>query len=387
MSAAGGEEGEDSDDDGTGPLSPDFTEFCLDLGTWNPSDTSVGGPRASPAIVEEFFTSLDQSAEPPPPPAPMSTAPGLTQLLLAPPEKGEKRPLDEEEDDDVIPGPSWKVAKTTVQTSPSQLMYPGGQPAPAAPLSLHPPPSTSSSSTAPHLVQTTPAHQASPDNVVAILSAGGAASVSPPEGPGGDGDASQHLFVRLPTLAPGVTARPFSASMVNSAAWSTRHINMLLKVRELLRKQQLSEYDANCLVYYAEALAAHAAHTMRDKVENQSPYHACVRLGRKFLVLHAMLRASYALQQDWPAQNWWKDLMAKIPHFFLFIWQRDPRALLFNVNLANDLSAAVEKIKSGVLPPPREVVNLMRRLFCMELSLDVFREKAWDPWREDDDES
>ncbi|KAL8448500.1 hypothetical protein Emed_003680 [Eimeria media] len=227
--AGWGQEGEGGDE--TGPPSPDFTKFCLELGPWSPSNPLPGGPRYSPVFVESFFQSLDQTVGQPPAQTPPPTAaPTPTQLLLAPPKAGDKRPLDEEEDD-AFPGLSWKVPRTharpvAVQASSSHFGYPGGlepgasfqpspgQPTPVDPFFLQPP----SSSAAPLMVQRAPVHQPAPSTsassaVAAFPSAGPAAGLPPSEGPEG-GLGPHHPFVRLPRLEPGVRPRPFSTCTI-----------------------------------------------------------------------------------------------------------------------------------------------------------------------------
>ncbi|KAL8428980.1 hypothetical protein Efla_007867 [Eimeria flavescens] len=39
--------------------SPDFLDMCLQLGEWKASDTQPGDPRASPTIIEQFFSGLE----------------------------------------------------------------------------------------------------------------------------------------------------------------------------------------------------------------------------------------------------------------------------------------------------------------------------------------
>ncbi|KAL8447553.1 hypothetical protein Emed_004341 [Eimeria media] len=405
--AAGGsgEESDEESDETTRPPSPDFTDFCLQLGAWNPSDPSPGDPRASPTFVQSFFESLDQTTDQQPPAqAPPPQTPGQ-QLLLAPPTAGgKKRPLEEEEGE-ALPGPSWKVAKTEGQTSATQFVSPGGlqqpqasfqplpgQPTPSDPFSLQQP----STSTAPLVPQPAPSTSAAAEGEAALSSAGAAAaaaaaagsSVSPPaEGSVGGEGLENHPFVTLPTVMPGLKPRHFLAGIMRSATWVSRHNSHLLRpLREMFRKQQLNEIDAHNMVEYSERLAAHAYYTMGDNVGHLGPLEAATRLGRKFLVLDYLLRASYVLGQSWHSKGWWEELMERIPHRYALIRERDMRVSQFNLDLALDLSAAIELLKKGVFPPPAVVVSLKRRLFCMQPSPVIFKQKPWDPWREDDEE-
>ncbi|KAL8448501.1 hypothetical protein Emed_003681 [Eimeria media] len=360
--AGGGEESEDTGDE-SGPPSPDFTEFCLELGAWSPSHPLPGDPRSSPGLVESFFESLDQTVEQPAAqPPPPTAAPVPPQLLLAPPKAGDKRPF-EESGDDALPGPSSKVAKTVQDSSP-HFVDPGA-----------------SSSVLSHLLETASAPQPAPStsassDVAALSSAG----------PGGLG--AQHPFVRLPTLEPGVRPREFSPSKMRSASWASRqNWHLLRPLREAFRSLQLNQEGARDVMHYSERLAAHAYHFMQDGVENLSPFDAVTRLGRKFMTIYFLLRASHVFNQDWPSQMWWPELMKRIPHEYFFPWERAPQPSQFNARLANELSAAIALLKKGVLPPPKVIISLKRKLFCMPQSPVLFRGKVWDPWRQDDEDS
>ncbi|KAL8444064.1 hypothetical protein Emag_005717 [Eimeria magna] len=380
-------------------------ELCLELGAWSPSDPSPGGGRSSPVLVDAFFTSLDQSvAQPPAQTSTPGAAPTHRELLLAQPKAGEKRPLDEEEFDDEA-GPSWKAARThaqagAMQASSSQLVHFGSlepeassQPSPeqltlADPLSFQP----SSSSTVPHLMQTAPVRQpaepaSASSEVGFLLSAGPGAGLLPPQQPEAD-LGPPHPFVRLPRLKPGVRPRQFMASTMRLACFaSRRHCDILSKIRRLFRLSQLNEVEAGSLLSCAEELAAQAYYGLQDKSRGSSPFFAAARLGRKFLVIYYLLRASQVLGQQWPSELWWGELMERIPHQYFFVWSRDRRASVFSASLANDLSRAIALLKSGIFPSPRVIIQLKRRLFCMPESPIKLKEKVWDPWRQDDEEA
>ncbi|KAL8448499.1 hypothetical protein Emed_003679 [Eimeria media] len=360
--AGGGEESEDTGDE-SGPPSPDFTEFCLELGAWSPSHPLPGDPRSSPGLVESFFESLDQTVEQPAAqPPPPTAAPVPSQLLLAQPKAGDKRPL-EKPDDGALPGPSSKVAKTMQASSP-HFVDPG-----------------ISSSMLSHLLQTASAPQPAPST-----SASSDVAALPSAGSGGSGP--QHPFVRLPRLEPGVKPRQFSPSAMRSASWaSQQNWHLLSPLRKAFRSSQLNQAEAYEVVQRSERLAAHAYHFMQDEIEDLGPFDAVGRLGRKFMTIYYLLRASHVLGQNWPSQPWWEELMKRIPHKYLFAWERAPQASPFNVDLAHELSAAIELLKRGVLPAPTVIINLKRKIFCMQESSVRFKQKLWDPWRQDDEDS
>ncbi|KAL8448490.1 hypothetical protein Emed_003670 [Eimeria media] len=362
LAGGGGEESEDTGDE-SGPPSPDFTEFCLELGAWSPSNPLPGNPRSSPAFVEAFFESLDQTAGQGSPPG---VAPTLQQLLPLRPKTGEKRPLDDgDSDEEVVAGPSWKVAKTTPPSDAgegpwSQLM------------------STSSSSTLPVSSQ------------AASISPGAAAGVVPAQVPGSS-PYSKHPFVRLPILEPGANPRQFLANKMRDFVFSSRFLYPALpQLRELLRKPSLNASDALAMVDCAENLARHAYFWLQSETAGLRPFIATFRLARRFMVIYHMLCASRALHQDWSNQPWWKELMDRIPHTYSFegvIGGSVPAVSRFYVDLARDLSLAIQQLKSGSTPPDFFIIDVHRRLLCLPHSSHGFKREQLDPWRQDDAES
>ncbi|KAL8435087.1 hypothetical protein ACSSS7_002677 [Eimeria intestinalis] len=356
----GGGEGEGYAGKEPGPSSPDYSELCRELGSWSPSNSFPGEPRSSPTSVQAYFTSLDQSVGQSPGETSLpAAAPALEQPRSAASNTGEKRPLDEgNSDGETAPGPSWKVAKTSAPSVARQVSQPH---LPAAALSSALPSSSDLAST----------------------SSGTAAGAGPPQVPASGPD-SQHPFVRLPTLEPGVSTRQFLVREMRDVATCSRStIHVLLRIRELFRKQSLNEIQAQDLLIAAEALAKHAYHWMQSDVGSFNPSNAADRLGRRFLIIYYLFCASQILGQDWPRQPWWGELMSRIPHQFSWDTEKIPFASPFNGNLAEDLSSAIAQTKSGVPPPPAVIVDLLRRLLCLRESPANFRKKQWDPWRED----
>ncbi|KAL8424248.1 hypothetical protein Efla_007297 [Eimeria flavescens] len=59
LAEGNGDEASHGSDGERGTPSPDFLEMCLQLGEWKPSDTQPGDPRASPIMIEQFFSGLE----------------------------------------------------------------------------------------------------------------------------------------------------------------------------------------------------------------------------------------------------------------------------------------------------------------------------------------
>ncbi|KAL8435086.1 hypothetical protein ACSSS7_002676 [Eimeria intestinalis] len=408
---AGG--GQDSDDarEEPGPPVSDYSELCRELGPWIPLNPLPGEPRSSPTFVESYFSSLDQGSPSSPgeprssrtfvgsyfssldqsarssPGEPRSSpeivesyfssldqsvgrspaqtsppvyAPNLEGLLRAGPKAGEERSLEKESPhDDAAPGPSWKVARTIAPSAAGQL--PQSQLLPAASSSAL----FSSSGLAPK-------------------SSGPAAGVAPPQVLGSGANA-QHPFLRLPTLEPGVRTRQFLAGEMRKKESSPRSSASALRgMRELFRKQSLGKVEAFELLTCAESLARHAYHWQREEVDFLRPVVAATHLGQRFMIAHYLFCASQVLGQNWPGQLWWGELMGRIPHHYFYDIESVPQASHFHVGLAKDLSYALAQFKRGVRPPPRVILDLMRRLICSPNSPWTFKKKHWNLWREDD---
>ncbi|KAL8269214.1 hypothetical protein Esti_006861 [Eimeria stiedai] len=345
--ADGGEESEDTGDV-TGPSSPDLIDLCFELGAWTPSDPLPGNPRSSPVTVESYFTSLDQSSEQPVAQTSRpAVVPGLKELLPVEPSAGKKRSLDDDDsDDESAPGPSRKVLRTRAasaagQGSSSQLVI------------------AASTSALPSLGEAAP------------VSSGPAAGVAPSQALG-SGPPSHHLFVRRPTLEPGVRPREFLATAIRSAHLAPgRYVDTMKRMRVLLRQSHLSGREAQDLVLGAEELARYAFHCMSDEVEELRPVHAAARLGRKFLVIYYLFSASQVLGQGWPTRAWWRELMDSIPHRYQYSLRQDRRVGVFNALLANDLSSAITQLKSGVCPGGSVIIDLKKR------RAEVIFDKVW----------
>ncbi|KAL8445262.1 hypothetical protein Emag_005151 [Eimeria magna] len=427
--SAGGEDSKDADDIENPPGSPDYSDLCAELGAWNPSESPPGEPRSSPALIDAFFMSLEPnvsqevSAQKPPsadfpfvpfaeelqpadlgdgaaqqpvvgsdplsefspvelprlspklideffrsighsaleqPSTSTSLSPDASAFVAPSTEGSAKRPLDDDESNDGGGGlgPSWKVAKTldNVQRAPGatqELVASAG-----------------SSSLA--------AAQAAPEPTPSAPALRRRRRSCPLE---------EHPYVRLPSLAPGVRTRQFSEHFMKSSDHTVeRHCGSLLRLREQLRKPILNEAEAYLLLYYSEEAANHAYLFMQDRIDMRRPIRAANQLGRRLVTVYSLFCASQVLKQDWVSKPWWRELMSRIVHEYPTKVSEHNRVAASNVSLSIDLSAAIEKLKNGDPLPPATIVDLLRRLFCLPNSPYLFRERLWDPWRQDDEE-
>ncbi|KAL8435081.1 hypothetical protein ACSSS7_002671 [Eimeria intestinalis] len=201
----------------------------------------------------------------------------------------------------------------------------------------------------------------------------------------GSNPSRKHPFVRLPTLKPGVQPPQFVPLLVEMTAGSLRsHCSSLREIRRLFLKEELNLEEARQLVSHAEDVARHAYAYMTNDLIHVSPAKAAEALSRRFMVWWTLLSASQVLGADWQNQSWWKELALKVPTRFFARHDWVPRGLDFNYRLIEDLSEALEKLKSGRPLPDELVIDLKRRIFCSPHSPSHLKIPSWDPWRDDD---
>ncbi|KAL8450077.1 hypothetical protein Emed_002659 [Eimeria media] len=424
-------------------------DLCIELGAWTPSDSPPGEPRSSPALVDAFFTSLERSGSVEEEEVFAHTSSlfdfSLTEesvplqqqqqqqqqvfnypLFLFPSHSADaspfvlpsyvaaKRPLDvgqSVDEGEEAPGPSWKVAKRGEHhvhaASAASVSAAAFQPSTAAAAAAAAVGAAASQpSTAAAAAAASVGAAASQPTTSAATAAAASVSAAAPQPTTSAATAAaaaavvrlrshlprrcrpeDHPYVQLPSLAPGVRARRFSPNVMRLAHRPLgRPCGALLKLRELFRMQSLDQAHAGLVVFFAEEAANNAYFYMQDEVSTQKPVLAATYLGRRFLVLYSLLCASQALNQNWPKEPWWEELMNRIPHKYSDSSRSHSRNSRINLALATDLSAAIAKLKKGTPLPPATVVDLFRRLFCMHTSPYLFRERVWDPWRQDDEE-
>ncbi|KAL8269337.1 hypothetical protein Esti_006738 [Eimeria stiedai] len=382
--------GRESEEEGDLPIppSPDLAELCHSLGDWTPDFPSHGGPRASPDLVEAVLASVDWTPDFPSHGGPRASpdlveavlasvegtpefpshggpraSPDLVEAVLASVEAedesggeaasqpalatfdssvetfvsgtGVKRLLPEEDSSEAeSPGPSSKIARTTVeQTSSPESVHvgdeecqtgqmPSAQPAAGPP--VEDPQSTvfetacqpsTSSSTVPALDEGASTSLGASGRLAPLMH-----ERDPPQ---------KHPFVRRPVLQPGVEAPPFSSRCLKHTYHAPRDLCLILRImRELFRKKELDLAGACNLVFTAQELARLAYVGMTVDVSRFKPVRAVEYLGD-----------------------------------------------------------AIEQLKSGNPLPEDVVVDLKRNMLCSGNSPSRFKASSWDPWRDDDRES
>ncbi|KAL8448385.1 hypothetical protein Emed_003915 [Eimeria media] len=403
------EDNGNDDDDLSLPSTPELLDLCFGIESQLSSEEILPeAPRASPLMVQEFLDELEREGE---------TEPiiGLVDLLDGSPVQNPKpltlglsvkRPVpDDGEDDDEVAGPSSKVAKTdttpspqwsvssseTKESSPSSAAgstKSGGFVSSVASSSLG---SDEFSKFLDFLISESEPSDAPPVPPSVSTDASPLSAVvgfGSPSASSGD-DTPVHPWLRVPDFTPGVGEMEFRPDSLRWPLVYHVHGSLMTGMRELLVQPKLNYAQANHLVLSSEYLANHAFHKMREPVSSRRSTGAVEALGRRFLAFYLLHSASKALRQSWPQQQWWRDLASVISSISPFTpgvpgMNSRTRAA---VALAVQLSAAIELYKSGSAPDNAEVVDIMRKLFCLPTSPHHFKTEMWDLFRCDDDPS
>ncbi|KAL8435080.1 hypothetical protein ACSSS7_002670 [Eimeria intestinalis] len=193
--------------------------------------------------------------------------------------------------------------------------------------------------------------------------------------------------VRLPVLQPGVVARSFVPGRLKFPLTPLRsHASTVLEMRKIFLKDQLNQRSVDKLVYQAEILGGHAFTCMSKPIFSFPLYVAVEHLARRYLVFRALYLTAHVVKQNWFQQQWWIELGNAVPtdcNKYVFPRRSSPVTL----QLALDLSRAIDMYKQGLSPSLALEVDLMKRLFCSESPPRELRNAMWDPWRHDYEDS
>ncbi|KAL8448561.1 hypothetical protein Emed_003741 [Eimeria media] len=403
-------EGNGNDDDDLSlPSTPELLDLCFGIGSQLSSEEILPeAPRASPLMVQEFLDELEQEGETQHVVGPVNPLDAPPVQNLMPPTLGlsVKRPAsDDGEDDDEVAGPSSKVAKTDNTPSPPWSVS-------SSETKESSPSSAAESTESGDFVSSVASGSLESEEFLDFLNfpipelepsdappvppsvstdasrSSAAAGPGPPSAPSGD-DTRVHPWLRVPDFTPGKGDMEFRPECLRWPVDYRYHGPLMVKMRKLLVQPKLDYAQARRLVIYSQYLANHAFHEQRGPVSSRRPTDAAELLGRRFMIFFLLHSASRALRRPWPQQQWWRDLASVIPSKCPFT----PGGKGLNsgskasVDLAVQLSAAIELYKSGSAPDSAEVVDIMRKLFCSPVSPHHFKAASWDPWRHDDDSS
>ncbi|KAL8448382.1 hypothetical protein Emed_003912 [Eimeria media] len=407
------------DDDLTPPSTPELMELCIGFeDQLSNIESSSEYLRASPLLVEEYFNALEKEAGQVSEVMPTDSfrsvdkPTDLFRSVVEPtdlfrsvvedsqidPQSFKKRPApaDTEGDEEVV-GPAQKVARmdlstptTSVATEEPSVFHAVWVQAGDSDASESSRSSDSSDladfvNTFVATLEPRESSSVSPSTSADASLSSAAAGARSSSASSGDQDFN-HPWLRIPSLEAGVKPRVYRPDRVTSVAANMRFTLILHRMRGLLVKPELNQIEANTLVAHSELLVKHAIYKMNDPVSTH-PLHAVDSLGRRFMMFYTLHLASRTLRQDWTRQPWWFELVSAVrtgPP----IAPEEPRRMTLStrnaLSLSKRLSAAIDLLKIGSSPGKREIVNIMRQLFCTPVSPLFFKTEMWDPWRTDD---
>lgn len=199
---------------------------------------------------------------------------------------------------------------------------------------------------------------------------------------------SEHLFYRLPKLKPGIRLMVFSVENAFKRSTLLPQISVLLAfMRSLLIKKELNQGDANELILMSERIVCHLYYLHRRSLTSLTASKILLTLGLRYLMLDMLVCVVHLMGPAMRASQWWHRLVKEIPTDVAVENLRlQLRCSRYYAGLSLRLRAAVESLKRGVRPGPKDTVELKRELFCSEMTLRTFRKPQWDIWRMDDRE-
>lgn len=389
--ANGGNEADES----LPPFSPEIEILCWAAENWSPTVPLRGEPRSSPEMVEAFFEVLR---------VPESSQPGALSERAGQGDNDEagtsSEPLRLASVHQPLPSSSPPLPRLSPQLleelftaieqpCESSFDQPSLQPGdrkhssslqpqigPAIPSE---PFVSGRSPVAPYPSQTHECHV--PVGLLPVSSDEPSTSTASPPPAAVQQSLSQdrwvHPYVRLPTVQPGVTPRPWRRHVVTSYLMHERSSRpLLLEMRKLLLQPDLGANGVEKLMTNAELLANFAIKRLKKRCISRKPCEMVRDRGLRFMIMNTLHSAAQVVSPRRPP--WWGDVADATLTDLSSPSSSRPDA--FNMMLARDLTTALEKYKAGGAPLPEDVISIKRRLFLSKPYLP----SAWNPWREDD---
>ncbi|CDJ43126.1 hypothetical protein ETH_00025955 [Eimeria tenella] len=191
-----------------------------------------------------------------------------------------------------------------------------------------------------------------------------------------------HPFCRLPLVDSNGITREFMPEIAVGSSPTDRPLPLLSKACELLAKAFLSPEELDAVSYIAERLIAHAVECQTRDLRGLPPHRAIQILGVRFLIFDIIVSAVDLLGQR-PEGSWWEKLSNSVPHFY----GERPKGIRGSreskvLNLvAQQLSAALKCLKSGIRPSCTVLISLKQFLTCSPYAPPFFKQSSFDSWR------
>ncbi|CDJ33744.1 uncharacterized protein EMH_0085090 [Eimeria mitis] len=161
-----------------------------------------------------------------------------------------------------------------------------------------------------------------------------------------------------------------------------RSVPLLQRAHALLSQDVLVDDQLKELAYVAEDMVAHLVRFEGQDLSQHPTYRAVVRLGIRFLLLDAVVCTLLLLKQT-PDENEWRPIADAISHALPdpCIMPNFTERTHFSLSLGQELSNAIQILKTGKRPDPTRLLRIKRMMFCFTWSPARFRHKEFDAWR------
>ncbi|CDI75313.1 hypothetical protein EPH_0004960 [Eimeria praecox] len=198
----------------------------------------------------------------------------------------------------------------------------------------------------------------------------------------------EHPFVRLPRRIVERTPDSILIDMRSAVSrWPGRRdaVPLLQEARELLSRRILYFPGMRDLAHVSKYLIEHAVNHEHHDLSVFQASRAVERLGIRFLLLDVVVSTFIVLGQT-PDSDSWKVFTDAISHAAppLVARRSNGGQRVFYSCLSQELSRAIQILKTGRRPLAEDLLRIKRMLFCLACSPTRFQRRAFDRWREDD---
>lgn len=215
-------------------------------------------------------------------------------------------------------------------------------------------------------------------------SADSVVAMQPPRDSRNMPDIWSHPHVRYPVLDNDVVIRRISVDsiFISDRAKMAPHF-FLLGIKKLFDLKVLDQQAVNTLMSLVEGLIGSVWHYAQRRHRSNRPVFVAEVVAVYFLAFDAIVCTIQLLGDSMDVSSWWKK--------FIAVFNLDASALLpsisnrvsvVNRRLVRRLVDAIHIYKTGMRPPPGDVIALKNSIFCSPVAPSVFKDRKWDPWRE-----
>ncbi|CDJ54090.1 hypothetical protein EBH_0020770 [Eimeria brunetti] len=192
-----------------------------------------------------------------------------------------------------------------------------------------------------------------------------------------------HPFYRLPRARCTQTLTPFNFGRAIMYSGRQNLTSLLTSVRELLIKPDLQPNELQLLISLGEGLVKNV-HNMGNFQKGEIPLYKVYKpIARRFLIADALWSICEVVGVAMKKEEWWCHVLDKLmllPN--MQISSRQMRTSRYRY--VSRMVAALHTYRDGRRPPPKEVVELKRDIFCSRDTPEMFRSSDYDKFRDDD---